>query len=106
MVETVGVAFYDSFERDLTQHAVNIPTGGGSGSQRLRIACQDIARDRGYSHWAQFDLSQHDWVIFRFPREVSVPGPIRPMGRRRIAEFAKRMPTRESAEMWMLHDED
>lgn len=87
----VDCSFFLRRTAELKQIEVRVPTGGSGSGMRLRQACQVVAEDFGWSHWAMPDLTSTagSWIVYLYAR--------------RMAFFRARMPTREAAEMWMLH---
>lgn len=88
--------FADRQADTLSQCNVPVPTGEASFNSRLTLACHAWAIDYGYSHWAQpykdTDRGPEEWLVFAGSSF-------------RLRTFLKRFPTREAAEMWLLHHE-
>jgi hypothetical protein len=91
LADEVACVFWDR-QAGLAEVDIRIFTGGGSRMSRLKVACTDHAVDWAHTLWAMPDESSTDddtWLVFQLVR--------------RRAEFRMRMPSRASAEMWMIH---
>lgn len=74
---------------------VAVPTGGNAWRLRLRHAAQMHALGLDYRMWAMPHLvhaASGDWLVYE-----------RAIGAEQAPVFLKRLPTRDAAEMWMLH---
>lgn len=82
---------------ELEQHDVIVPTGMAAWRLKLRQAALDRAVQEEWHLWAMPGLcaDNEDWLVYRFPHNGVGP-----------PTFEKRMPTRDAAEMWMLHDSE
>lgn len=96
MAELVSCTFYrpSKTEPEMAQHDVRVPSGLAGKANGLRTAACNFALDRGATHWAQPDLvvANGSWLVFRHERDVPI--------------FCAKLPTRDAAEMWMLHRGD
>lgn len=84
---------------DIVQLDVAVPTGAGAWRMRLRSAAQNAAIEQ-FSicrMWAMPHLvhDRGDWLVYEHNLGAE-QGPV----------FLERLPTREAAEMWMLHRGD
>jgi hypothetical protein len=88
------ITFFDASEQRMRKVALRTATGLQGRAHRLTVACNDYAIDNGYTHWVQPDLTTQraelEWLVFETDA-------------RRHRLFLKRLPTREAAEMWLLH---
>lgn len=75
-------------------YPVKIPTGHQPWRMKLRTAAQQCAKDVEATSWAMPLLCAPEvgeWLVYNEPRIGQAPG------------FAGRFPTREAAEMFMVH---
>ncbi len=79
---------------ELIHHDVTVRTGQTGWRMRLRSAAHDVAIVRFYQMWAMPHLvpDSGDWLVYEHNT-----------GAEQSPIFLQRMPTREAAEMWMLH---
>lgn len=89
------MSFVDQVAQTVTQRDVMVPIGGSGWDQRLTLACHNDASDYGYTHWVQpyrkTSASPVEWLVF------GLAG--------RLRRYCRTLPTREAAEMWVLHHE-
>lgn len=86
----VEAVFFNSDTKALTPFNVKLPTSVQPGSKGAMLTCNDIAWDNDYPMWAHKDPLTEKWWVFRVCGRSS-----------RV--FLKDLPTREAAEMWMVH---
>lgn len=92
MARVVEAVFYDTALKSTTAVSVRIPTGGRSRGEAAKLACNDHAHKNGYRYWAQQvpDNTHEQWVVY-ISQGLARSTPV------------KVFPTREAAEMWMVH---
>ena len=87
--------FYDALLKTTISELIRIPTGGRGRAEAAKLACNDYAHKNRCTHWAQQQLPTREdypvqWIVYRsdgLARSTPV----------------KVFPTREAAEMWMVH---
>lgn len=96
LTRSVGCSFLqlNGRERELKQFDMRVPTGSSSYHQ-LVAECQRWALDQGFTMWTQPAVLSSAWYVFRVGATSLDP-----------AVACKELPTRESAEMWMIHGGD
>lgn len=99
MPSSISISYTQRVDKKLSVHrvALNVPTGQGGWRMRARDAAHALARTiPGIDMWAIPYLVVEQpgaWLIYG---NASSNVPL----------FGRRMPTLESAEMWMLHRAD
>lgn len=81
------------FRRDLMlceTRNVDVRTNAMGIGHAATIVCTDYAWDNGWSHWAHFDAITEKWRAFECRGRSS-----------RV--WLKDFPTKEAAEMWLVH---
>lgn len=91
-----NVTLFDRPAGRLVQQDIAIPTGFVGWEQRVTLACHEKAFDYGYTHWAQPATIAGGATEWRVYECVSS----------RVRQFLRRFPSREAAEMWVLHHGD
>lgn len=91
--EFVSVSFIDRATQQARHVQIRVPAGLIGREPRLTAACHDHAVDYGYTHWAQPYAREDAWAVFALAQ-----------GRSRT--FIKKFPSRDAAEMWVLHHAD
>lgn len=93
MPNLVDVAFYARPLKEFTSIRLRVPSGGGGISHRQRIVCNDYAFEQGSTHFIIFETVEGDpaWSIYQVT------------GRSPNREVVGRFPTKEAAEMWLVH---
>lgn len=91
----VQAVFYSATARSLTGLIrLRIPSGTSGQAHAATIACNDYAWDNRLTHWAHYDdltCNPPLWLAFRVQGRSS---------RSHMARF----PTKEAAEMWLVHN--
>jgi hypothetical protein len=86
----VEAVFFDRKAAEADARHIPLPTTTGGSATAGKIACNDYAWDNGMTHWAQHDPVRGEWLLFEC------------MGRSSRAYLGAK-PTREAAEMWLVH---
>lgn len=78
---------------ELKQMEIAVPTGSSAFRLRLRQAALDVADTLDAQEWAMPGLvhNSDDWLVYRSLAKVGAP------------DFIGRYPTRDAAEMAMIH---
>lgn len=100
MADMELVSFIDADAQIVQLVDLPIPTGSSGRDQRLTVACHDYAIDHGYTHWVQQYVRRSaqtlkpttSWLVFKVDQ------------RRKVRNFLTTQPTREAAEMTVLHN--
>jgi len=91
---TAPVTFIDQRDQRVAAQDIPVPTGSSGWDVRLTCACHDRAYDYSYTHWVQPYRKDADapleWLVFHQTSS-------------RVRHFIKSFPSREAAEMWVLH---
>lgn len=86
---TVSVSFIRMPEQTIEHVEMAVPTSARGYHQRLVDVCAEWARMYDYAYWVQ--PHQDEWLVFR------------PRRRDSTVEHCATQPTREAAEMWVIH---
>lgn len=88
------VTFIDRPKQIVKEVQIRTPSGLLGYEPRLTSACHDHASDYGYTHWVQpYTSEPGSWMLFA-------------VGRGRDRTFIRKFPSRDAAEMWVLHHAD
>ena len=90
--QPVEAVFFHAVTKAVHRADVRVPTGSSGWATAARIACQDYAWDNRFTHWAspRSYRSDTEWDVFKC------------MGRSERV-FLGSKPTKEAAEMWLVH---
>ena len=90
----INCSFFRVATSDLAQVDVPIGVGMSAQRQRLRERVQAHAAGGGWDLYAMPGLipDSEDWLVYKRGTQMSHP------------EYLKRLPSREAAEMWMVHN--
>lgn len=88
---SVGCSFYRPAKHEITQLDVEVSASLGPVAATLMRNCFQIAQKEGYRYWAQ--PAGDGWIVLK--RGSGGAG----SAWEKLAD----VPTREAAEMWMLH---
>ena len=86
----IEAVFFDRRSRRCETVFFPLPTGVSGSAPAAKIRCNDYAWDNAFTHWAHYDIVGGRWLVFECQG-------------RSTRVFLGEKPTREAAEMWLIH---